>query len=157
GPVNVPNLPQGISHEFVALADEVAPARLLVPKDAEWEATSDGPRYEAAMQLSKAATPTATRELGETLLPQDVGSPSSTLGTVRIVTSPKGAKVYQVIGFAPEARVENLPLDATQELLVYRKGYAAEIKVVAPSDYVQAEGGRNVAVLNVALAPVSKR
>jgi hypothetical protein len=159
GPVNVPNLPQGIAHEFVALADDAAPARLLVPKDAEWEQTPDGPRYEAAMQLSKAPNVGAMRELGETLLPQDVGSPSSTLGTVRIVTTPKGAKVYQVIGFAPEAKVENLPLDATQELLIYRKGYTAEIKVVAPSDYVVGEGagGRNVAALNVALAPAPKR
>jgi hypothetical protein len=159
GPVNVPHLPQGISHEFVAINDEATPARLLVPKDAEWESTPDGPRYEAAMQLGKAA-PGAARDLGETLLPQDVGSPGATLGTVRIVTTPKGAKVYQVIGFAPEAKVENLPLDATQELLIYRKGYTPEVRVVAPSDYVAVEGGapdKKIATANVTLVPLPKR
>lgn len=160
GPVSVPHLPQGISHEFVAVADDAAPARLLVPKDAEWESSNEGPRYEAAMQLGKpSTTPNAARELGETLLPQDVGSPTSTLGTVRIVTTPRGAKVYQVIGFAPEAKVENLPLDATQELLVYRKGFTPEVRVVAPSDYVEAEGapGKKVANVIVNLIAAPKR
>lgn len=160
GPVNVQHLPQGISHEFVAVSDSAAPARLLVPKDAEWESTSEGPRYEAAMQLGKlGTTPNAARELGETLLPQDVGSPSSTLGTVRIVTTPKGAKVYQVIGFAPEAKVESLPLDATQELLIYRKGFTPEVRVVAPSDYVEAEGApdKKVATVSVNLVAAPKK
>lgn len=157
GPVTVPHLPLGIAHEFVALSEGVTPARLLVPKDAEWETTPEGPRYEAAMQLGKAAA--SSMELGDSLLPQDVGSPSSKLGSVRIVTTPKGAKVYQVIGFAPEAKVESLPLDATQELLIYRKGYAPEVKVVAPSDYVAAEGApdRKLAELSVTLTPVSKK
>jgi hypothetical protein len=154
GPVSVPHLPLGIAHEFVGLAEGASAARLLVPKDAEWEGTPDGPRYEAAMQLAAASTP-PTQELGETLLPQDVGSPSEKLGTVRIVTTPRGAKVYQVIGFAPEARIEALPLESTQELMIYRKGYASELRVVAPSDYLD-RGDKKLAELDITLAPLAK-
>ena len=159
GPVSVPYLPLGIAHEFVAVADGASPARLLVSANAEWEATPDGRRYEAAMQLGKPVTG-AFPELGETLLPQDVGTPTDTLGTVRIVTSPRGAKVYQVIGFAPEARVEQLPLDVTQELLIFRSGYAPEIRVVAPSDYVEPPAGSakaKRAELDVSLSPLPKK
>lgn len=154
GPITVPHVPLGVAHEFVATAEGMAPARLLVPRDAEWESTPDGKRYEAAMQLSPAQGQ-GTTELGETLLPRDVGTPTSTLGSLRIVTTPKGAKVYQVIGFAPQAVVEQLPVDATQELLIFRKGHAPEVRVVAPSDYVE-EGGRRRATLDVTLAPLPK-
>jgi hypothetical protein len=152
GPVTVPHLPIGIAHEFVGVSDTASPARLLVPKEAEWEGTPDGPRYEAAMQLGSAGTP-GSAELGETLLPQDVGTPSEKLGSVRIVTTPRGAKVYQVIGFAPEARVEALPLESTQELLIYRKGYASELRVIAPSDYADRDG-KKVAELQLTLTPL---
>jgi hypothetical protein len=154
GPVSVPHLPLGVAHEFVGVSEGASPARLLVPKDAEWEGTPDGPRHEAAMQLGAAGSSGAL-ELGETLLPQDVGSPSEKLGTVRIVTTPRGAKVYQVIGFAPEARVEALPLESTQELLIYRKGYAPELRVVAPSDYLE-RGDKKVAELEITLPSLSK-
>jgi hypothetical protein len=154
GPVTVPHLPLGVAHEFVGVSDTASPARLLVPKDAEWEGTPDGPRYEAAMQLGNGGAP-GSSDLGETLLPQDVGTPSEKLGSVRIVTTPRGAKVYQVIGFAPEARIEALPLESTQELLIYRKGFAPELRVVAPSDYLDRDG-KKVAELDVTLAPVAK-
>jgi hypothetical protein len=155
GPVSVQHLPLGVAHEFVAIAEGFSPARLLIPANAEWEATPDGRRFEAAMQLGQPAGEGGL-ELGETLLPQDVGSPSTTLGAVRIVTTPRGAKVYQVIGFAPEAVVEQLPLEASQELLVFRKGYASELRVIGPSDYVDA-GGRKRAEVEVTLSPLPKK
>jgi hypothetical protein len=155
GPVSVQHLPLGVAHEFVAIADGFSPARLLIPANADWEATPDGRRFEAAMQLGQPAGE-GLLELGETLLPQDVGSPSSTLGTVRIVTTPRGAKVYQVIGFAPEAVVEQLPLEASQEILVFRKGFASELRVIGPSDYLDA-GGRKRAEVEVTLSPPPKR
>jgi hypothetical protein len=159
GPVSVPYLPLGVAHEFVAIADGLVPARLLIPANAEWEATPDGRRYEAAMQLGTPGPGQSALELGETLLPQDVGSPSTTLGTVRIVTTPRGAKVYQVIGFAPEALMEQLPVEATQELLVFRKGYAPELRVIGPGDYVEVPGGggRRRADIAVTLSPLASK
>jgi hypothetical protein len=155
GPVSVEHLPLGVAHEFVAIADGLAPARLLIPPNAEWDTTPDGRRYEAAMQLGTPTPDGTPLELGETLLPQDVGSPSTTLGTVRIVTTPRGAKVYQVIGFAPEAVVEQLPVEASQEILIYRQGFAPELRQIGPSDYVEA-GDRKRAEVDVVLSVTKK-
>ena len=155
GPVTVPNLPLGVAHEFVALADGARPTRVVIPPDAEWESTPDGPRFELAMQLAPAAT-TATLDLGDTQLPQNVGAPKGPLGSARIVTTPRGAKVYQVIGFAPEAKVQDLALDKTEELLVYLPGHAHVVRVVSPSDFVE-QGDRKVADVTIELTPLKHR
>ncbi len=156
GPVHVPHVPLGVAHEFVATMEGYAPTRLVLPPDAEWERTPDGARLEVAMQLGPKAAPEAALELGPSQMPQQLGSPQSTRGTVRIVTTPRGAKVYQLVGFAPEARIENLPLDEAQELLVIHKGYQPQIKVVAPSDFVAETGSRPVAEVRITLAPRGK-
>lgn len=155
GPVTVPNLPLGVAHEFVALADGASPTRVLVPADAEWERTPEGPRYEFAMQAGPAEKAGVAVDFGDTLLPQNVGTPRSELGSVRIVTTPRGAKVYQVIGFAPEARIQDLTLDHTEELLVWKAGHEPLTRVVSPSDFIP-QGGRKVAELSLTLALAAK-
>jgi hypothetical protein len=155
GPATVPHLPVGVAHEFVAVLDGSRPTRALIPPDGEWESLPEGPRYELAMQLG-AAAPNAALELGTTLLPPNVGSPSGALGSARIVTTPRGAKVYQVIGFAPDVKVEDLPLDQTQELLIYLPGYAHVVRIVAPSDFAD-QGDRKVANVDITLTPLKKR
>ena len=52
---------------------------------------------------------------------------------LRIITTPKAAKVYQLIGFTPDVRVENLPLDTGYELLVYLQGYVLQTRRVEPA------------------------
>lgn len=151
GPVTVEHLPLGVAHEFVAVAEGLSPTRVLVPKDAQWESGPDGPQYEIAMQLGRDAR-RGELALGESLLPQDVGRPQGALGSIRIVTTPRGAKVYQLVGFAPEARIENVPRDASQELLVYKEGYEPEKRVVSPADFAD-QAGRTVAEIRVALSP----
>jgi hypothetical protein len=153
GPVTVPNLPIGVAHEFVALADGAKATRVVIPPDAEWESTPEGPRFELAMQLAPAAN-TSSLELGDTQLPQNVGAPKGALGSARIVTTPRGAKVYQVIGFAPEAKVQDLALDKTEELLVYLPGHAHVVRVVSPSDFAE-QGGRKVAEVSIELTPIA--
>jgi hypothetical protein len=150
GPVTVEHLPLGIAHEFVALADGAAPTRVVVPRDAEWEKTPDGPLYEVAMQAGEALREGAPLELGDTLLPQDVGAPSSQLGRVRIVTTPRGAKVYQLIGFSPQGRIQDVPLARNDELLVWKAGYEPFSRVVTKADFAD-EAGRKVARLVVTL------
>ena len=156
GPVNVPHVPLGVAQEFVATMEGFAPTRLVVAPDAEWERTPDGARLEIAMQLGPKAAPEAALELGPSQMPLQVGTPQGALGTVRIVTTPKGAKIYQLVGFAPQARIENLPLESTQEILAFHKGYVPQTKVVAPSDFVVTMGGRPTAELNITLAPAPK-
>lgn len=156
GPATVPHLPVGVAHEFVAILDGAKPTRALIPPSGEWESLPEGPRYELAMQLAEQAAPSVTLDLGDTLLPKNVGAPTGTLGSARIVTTPRGAKVYQLIGFAPEVRVEDLPLDGTEELLVYLPGHAHVVRVVTPSDFHERDG-RRVAQIDIALTPLKRR
>ncbi len=159
GPVTVKHLPVGVAHEFVAIADGAEPTRVLVPADAEWEQSPEGRRYEVAMQAGSALKPGTPLDLGDTLLPQTVGSARGDLGSVRIVTTPRGAKVYQLIGFAPEARVQDLTLDKSEELLIWKRGHEPVASIIEPSDFLaQPEQGANkLAQREITLKPRPKR
>jgi hypothetical protein len=154
GPATATDLPIGVTQEFLALAEGYAPTRALVPADAQWEEVSgQPPRYELAMQATKSER---MLELGPSLLTRDVGTPSGRLGSVRVITTPKGAKVYQLIGFTPDVRVENLPLETGYELLVYLQGYGLQTRRVEPIDFKQQDGKR-IAELDVPLTAARGR
>jgi hypothetical protein len=140
----------------VALADGYAPARAIVPADAAWEEVDGKPRYELAIQASRSNNTAFKVGLGPTLLPRDVGTPQAKLGTVRVVTTPKGAKVYQLIGFTPDVRVENLPLDQDYDVLVYLEGRAPVSRHVEAADFEGSDGNR-VCELDVTLSPAKAR
>jgi hypothetical protein len=151
-PVTVPNLPVGVAHEFVATAEGHAPARVLVPTDAEWELSSEGARYEVALQLAPVAEPTgASFELGPSRLTKQADPPTARLGSVRVVATPRGARVYQLLGFSPTVELRDLPLAEAEELLVYQLGSAPVLRVVAPTDF-KLEGERRVADITVSVA-----
>ncbi|MFK7990386.1 MAG: hypothetical protein AB8I08_30470 [Sandaracinaceae bacterium] len=152
GPATAEQLPLGVAHEFVAIADGRVPTRAVLPPDGTWEELEDGTqRYELAMQTGDDEMSEADLALGETRLPQDVGAPSTTLGTVRVITNPPGAKVYLLIGFAPDVRVENISAQDAVELLVYHEGHPVHREVVSPSDWVEAEDGAKTADLEITL------
>jgi len=155
GPVVVPDLPAGVAHEFVALADGRAPSRVVVPADAAWQQDGARRRYELALQLDEADARRPSDELGATRLPQPVGRPSASLGDVRVVTSPPGVRVYQLVGFTPDVRVENLPVSQPVELLVYLAGHELTRIAITASDW-KAVDGRMVAALDVPLARKNK-
>lgn len=148
GPALAEELPMGVAHEFVAIADGRAPTRAVLPADAQWEPGDGGGRYELAMQAGQ--TPMETLELGPTQLPQDVGEPGG-MGSVRIVTNPPGAKVYVLIGFSPEVRVENVRTDQAVELLIYLEGHSVQRAVVGPSDWREAEDGSKSAEVTLTI------
>jgi hypothetical protein len=151
GPALASDLPVGVAQEFVALADGYAPARAVVPASATWDEVDGKPRYELAIQAARSGVDPAKLGLGKTLLTPDVGTPQGRLGTVRVITTPKGAKVYQLIGFTPDARVENLPLDQAYEVLVYLEGYAPLTRQLLAADFKDV-AGRRVAELAAGLA-----
>jgi hypothetical protein len=158
GPATATDLPIGVAQEFVAMAEGHAPTRAVVPADAQWEEVSGGqqPRYELAMQAGKLDRAERALELGTTLLPRDVGSPTGRLGTARVITTPKAAKVYLLIGFTPDVRVENLPLDAGYEVLVYLPGHGMQTRRVEPSDFKEQDGKR-IAELDLPLTAARAR
>ncbi|MGF1466964.1 MAG: hypothetical protein ACFCGT_12605, partial [Sandaracinaceae bacterium] len=151
GPTTAPDLPSGVAHEFLAIGEGRRPSRTVLPADARWERTEDeGLRYELAMQLGPPLAEGERLAPGVTGLPRNVGSPGD-LGAVRVVTNPPGAKVYVLVGFSPEVRVENVATEEAVELLLYHPGYAVERLIVGPSDWQGTAEGPKRAVAEVRL------
>jgi hypothetical protein len=151
----VPDLPIGTAHEFVAFDGQLSPARAVVAKDAAFQSEGGKPRYELALQLGEADAKHRSDDLGATRLTQDVGTPNGTLGEVRVITSPPGVRVYQLIGFTPDARVQNMHVDEPLEVLVYLPGYEL-VRIDVRPDSWKAQGGALVAELDVALSRKGK-
>jgi hypothetical protein len=138
GPALVSKLPVGVAHEFLALHPGFLPSRAVVPADAQWQPEDGAPRYELALQLDPIGNQRARQEdLGATRLTQDMGKPSGQSGDVRVVTSPPGAAVYQLIGFTPQVAVQDLPVDQPVELLVFLPGQPLRRVTVGASDWKQ--------------------
>jgi len=150
GPAVAKDLPIGVAHEFVVLADGKASVRAIVAPDADWETTPEGKRYELAMMAGDADVSFELLDLGPTKLPRDVGTPGTDLGQVRVITAPRGAKVYQLIGFTPDVRIADVRTDEAAELVLFAEGYVPQRIVVGPSDW-RDEGGERVAEVNVTL------
>ena len=95
------------------------------------------------------------------MLPHSVGTPQGRLGSVRVVTTPRGADVYQLIGFTPDVRVENLPLERAYDVLVYLEGRALVTRHIEPADFRESQGpdnkGKRVANLEVELPKPASR
>jgi len=158
GPLTVAHLPLGVAHEFVVIADGTAAVRALVPADAEWDDTADGKRYELPMTASEVATPFAELDLGASTLPAEFGTPGNERGSVRIVTAPAGAKVYELVGFTPDVRIADVRADEIAELIVFAAGHLPQRLVVGPSDWRVRAGARSAEVsVTLVARPVRRR
>lgn len=148
-PALAAGLPVGVAHELVAVSEGRKVARDVVPSDAAWTETNGALQYELALQLAEGKAG-SERELGPTRLPQAPGAPTGATGAVRVITSPPGAQVYQLIGFTPDVRVENLEVAQPAELLVYLAGYEPARITLTEQSY-KLDAGRLVADLDVPL------
>ncbi|MFK7998001.1 MAG: hypothetical protein AB8H86_00340 [Polyangiales bacterium] len=145
GPAVAEDLPRGVAHEFVAVADGRSPTRAVVPSDAVWQG-GDSPRYELAMQTGDSDVAFEQIDLGETGLTREgMGTPSGGLGSIRVITTPPGARVFLLIGFG-SARIEDLPADEPVELLVYSAGQAPRRIFIGPSDWTEGADGLEASV-----------
>ncbi|MET0341755.1 MAG: hypothetical protein ABW252_12190 [Polyangiales bacterium] len=147
-PLEVPDLAVGRAHEFVATAAGHRPARVLVPATADWEPAPEGARYEVALQLEPASNELEARAFGPSRFTEG-GSAASTTGTVRVVTTPRGARVYRLLGFSPELHLPSVAI-RQHELLVYRDGFVPVTHAVKSEDFVTRDGKR-VAEVDVKL------
>lgn len=148
GPAEADELPIGVAHEFVAIADGRVPTRAFIPADADW---AEG-RYELAMQAGDDEMSEEDLDLGPTTLPRHaLGAPTAALGTARVITNPPGAKVYLLVGYSPTVVVENVSTVDAVELLIYHEGHPVGYEVVRPSDWVVNEDGTKRALVSVTL------
>ena len=158
GPLTVAHLPLGVAHEFVVITDGTAAVRALVPADAEWDDTADGKRYELPMSASEVAAPFAELDFGASTFPAEPGTPGNEFGSVRIVTAPAGAKVYQLVGFTPDVRIADVRADEIAELIVFAAGHLPQRLVVGPSDWRVRAGARSAEVsVTLVARPVRRR
>jgi hypothetical protein len=143
-PVEIDHMPVGTRLEFVATAEGHAPKRAIVPSNASWEKGADGkPRYELAIQLDpsrpKGQDPWPPAEPGSSAGGE--GAP----GVVRVVSTPKGAEVWLLVGLGPDALIERLPCSGDTQVLV--AGTTRKRLVVRESDFapVAASPGQKAA------------
>jgi hypothetical protein len=158
GPVVVDDLPRGVAHEFLVVADGHRPQRVIVPVDAQYDEGPDGARYELAAQVGAVLGPNESAEtvdLGPSLMPSDPGTPGD-LASVRVITNPPGAKVFMLIGFTPDVHVENQPTREAIELMLWLEDHELERVVVGPSDW-QGEGSSQEAHIRATLDELRRR
>ncbi|MEM9070056.1 MAG: hypothetical protein AAGE52_16230 [Myxococcota bacterium] len=151
GPALAENLPIGVAHEFVAIADGKEPTRVVLPASAEWNAINDETQqYELALQTGEGEMPFESLDLGASRLQRGaMGTPTGELGQARIITSPQGARVFLLIGFG-SASVSDLPVEEPHELLVFEEGFRAQRVFVGPSDW-RDDGDGKLAEVEVTL------
>ncbi|MFZ1863571.1 MAG: hypothetical protein WAU39_05065 [Polyangiales bacterium] len=138
GPAVSQGMSVGSAHEFLVFDKGLRPARAVVPKDATWTATENGPLYELAIQAQPATGPSSALDLGA---PQSEPGPAGgAAGAIRVVTNPPGAKVYRFVGRGPTARIRVPSIHEGQEVLVYAPGHETRRAVVGPSDWQHIEG-----------------
>jgi hypothetical protein len=152
-PVVARDLPIGVAHELVALAEGRAPTRTVVPADAAWQKQAVSASLELQIELPELAAGAAV-DLGPTHLPKAIGAPTGPVGALHVTTVPTGAQVYQLVGFTPSARIENLKTSELAELLLYASGHELARVQVSEQSFIE-EDGKRVANLHVELTPLA--
>lgn len=155
GPALAENLPTGVAHELVAVADGRAPTRAVVPADAVWASSDDGMLYELAMQTGDDEMTFEQLVLGPSRLDRDaLDAPSGGRGRLRVVTTPPGARVFRLVGFGA-VELADLPVDTPQEVLVYDEGAPPVRSFVGPSDWREGDEGHEAEL--VVMVPELRR
>jgi hypothetical protein len=116
GPLDVPQMPVKARIEFVVTAEGFAPKRAVVRADAVWDRKpNERPRLDVPVELAN-AKPGA-------LLPWPAVEPGTGVGgegesgIVHLVTSPRGADIWLLIGLGDQARFGPLPCDTDAEFM----------------------------------------
>ncbi len=118
-PVDIDRMPVGARLEFVATAEGFAPKRSIVPAGAAWDPGADGkPRFELAVQLEP------SRARPGAIDPWPAGQPGTVVGgkgapgTVHVVSTPRAAEMWLLVGAGPEATIDPIKCDQDTEILV---------------------------------------
>ncbi len=124
-PVDVGDIPVGVSQPLVAMLEGYAATWAQVPADARWV---DG-RFDLAVPLLE-------EEASAPELPLPTAAPSDApRGTAHVVTTPPGAKIFRLVGVGPDVRVRGLDTARAQEILVLREGYEPHREIVSTGSW----------------------
>jgi hypothetical protein len=146
GFARVEDVPLGVAHEFVAIADGFTPSRTVLAADAKWQVKDEVLFTTLKIALAPQKARRSALALGATRLPRQRTAPTGKVGTLEIRTDPSEAAIYQLIGFTPDLAIENLSVDKPIRLLVYAAGYRFQYFDVDPDQWVKREGKLSAAV-----------
>jgi hypothetical protein len=124
-PLAAPHLDTGQSHRVLLDAQGYVPRRLTVAPSA-WRAAStdaglpapDGEEAEATATMLAGFAP-----LGDDEDFAGSGPGSGRTGTLRLRSTPPGASAWLLVGYTPVARVEDVRLDRSFDLMVHKVGF----------------------------------
>lgn len=120
-PVDMPSLPVGTRIEFVGTAEGHVPKRAVIPAQVAWDRGPDKkPRYELALELTPSRARPGTDDPWPPSEPGTQVGGRGEPGSVHIVSTPRAADIWLLIGLGPEARYQPLPCDADADILIAR-------------------------------------
>jgi hypothetical protein len=124
-PLAAPNLDVGQSHRLLLDLHGHAPKRVTVPTSGWRAATADAGLAAPDQEVAELH---AELQPGQAALTDDedftgTGAGTGTTGTLRLRSTPPGASAWLLVGYTPVARIENLRLDRSYDLMVHKGGY----------------------------------
>lgn len=155
-PLRVEGMPRRSESELVIVDDGAPAVRLRITQASDWDDTAAMPLLELGFtRIDTTAAPVSFADL-------DLGAPANhdslpsaeaaVPGAVRIVSTPRGAKVYRMLGTTDRLVLEGVDPAEPLEFLVQAEGTFVEKVVIGPSDWqTSAEGGAPEARLQVVL------
>lgn len=126
-PVSIEDLAVRETHQVLAAVEERPFLRHEVRSTDGWNA-EDPARLELALSVPEEEVDASEREPAE---PSD----DSRRGTLRIVTDPVGAKIFHLVGTAPEVTFDDLPMDEPFEALIVAPGHEPHREIVTASQW----------------------
>ena len=118
-PIDIERMPVGARLEFVATAEGFAPRRSIIPAGAAWDQGPDGkPRFELAVQLDPTRVKAGAVDLWPAGEPGSVVGGKGSPGTVHVVSTPRGAEMWLLVGAGPEATIDPVKCEQDAEILV---------------------------------------
>jgi hypothetical protein len=158
-PLQAPHLDTGQSHRLLLDAQGFVPRRLTVPPSA-WRAPES--RAGLVAPDAEVAEAEATLVAGQSLLTDDeeftgTGAGTGRTGTLRLRSTPPGASAWLLVGYTPVARIEDLRLDRSYDLLVHKGGYLPARATVPGAAFRDGPGGVEHEVQVELKAPAAAR
>jgi hypothetical protein len=138
GPIDVGQMPVGARIEFVVTAEGYVPKRGVVAPGAVWERKEGSkPRLELPIELM--ANSNAGRATAQGAASSVAAWPAAEGGTqvggegdpglVRVVTSPRGAEVWLLVGLGETAKYGPLGCDADAEFLIAQGTFRKSVRI----------------------------
>ncbi|MBI5479736.1 MAG: hypothetical protein HY906_12810 [Deltaproteobacteria bacterium] len=162
-PLAAPHLDTGQSHRLLLDAQGYVPRRLTVPPSAWRVPPADAGLVAPDTEVAEAE---ATLVAGQVVLTDDedfagTGAGSGRTGTLRLRSTPPGASAWLLVGYTPVARIEDLRLDRSYDLMVHKGGYLPARATVSGAAFREGPAGVEhevtVELREPAAAPRAKR